>query len=345
MRSQKPHVIITPNMLTVLRIILSLIIFYLIFIPSFMIRMLALFLFILAVVSDFFDGHIARKRGLITTVGKILDPIADKILILGMYISFSLLNVYSFWWLVPIIIREILVTVLRLILLLKGKVIAAEKLGKWKVGFQIASLFASWLCLLLRDQVSEWLLFNLYGLCCILLYVSLISAIVLTLYSGLIFCIKNNRSFADVGIARFMGTFFFFGTFPWAPGTVGSIGGVIAYLFLQHNALLYSITLGTLFIVGTWSARRMCEACNDPDPREVVIDEVVGMLITLFLIPCHREAILIGFILFRIFDIVKPWPIRSLERFKNGYGVMLDDIVAGVFANFLLQIIYYKFLV
>ena len=89
----------------------------------------------------------------------------------------------------------------------------------------------------------------------------------------------------------------------------------------------------------------MCRLRNNSDPQEVVIDEVAGMLITLFFIPFTWLNVGIGFALFRLFDILKPWPIASVERIKHGYGVMLDDIIAGVFANFLMQVIYYKFLI
>ena len=76
-----------------------------------------------------------------------------------------------------------------------------------------------------------------------------------------------------------------------------------------------------------------------PDPSIVVIDEVVGMWITLFLIPRTIPAYLLGFILFRAMDIVKPQPARALERIPNGWGIMLDDIVAGLYANCTLRIL------
>jgi len=345
MISPKKKILITPNMLTVFRIFLAVLICYLLFIPSFFMRMCVAFLFICAVISDYFDGAIARRYGLISTFGKIADPIADKLLILGMYISFSLLGIYSFWWLVPIIVREILVTILRLVLLYRGEVIPAEKLGKLKVGFQIASLTAAWLCLLMNEYAYDTVLSPLYDSVRIILYLSLVCSIFFTLYSGIMFLIKNDVALSNIGLMYPIGTFFFLGRVPFAPGTAGSVGGILLYYAIKNSIILYGCVLGIIFILGVWSARKICKQRHNPDPQEVVIDEVAGILVTFFLIPYHWVLVILGFILFRIFDIVKPWPIRHLEKIKHGYGVMLDDIVAGVFSNFLLQIVYYQFFV
>lgn len=155
---------------------------------------------------------------------------------------------------------------------------------------------------------------------------------------------KNNDKLSEFGLARLIGNFFFLGRSPFIPGTVGTLGGLLLYYPLRNNIVIHAITMVIVFIVGTWSARQMCVKLSNNDPQEVVIDEVVGMLITLFLIPCSFTTVIIGFFLFRIFDIIKPSPIRNLEKIKNGYGVMLDDVLAGVFANIVLQIIYYSFL-
>lgn len=155
---------------------------------------------------------------------------------------------------------------------------------------------------------------------------------------------KNNDKVVEIGLARLIGSFFFLGRSPYMPGTVGSIGALALYYPLRNNMPLHAITILIVFIVGTWSARKMCEKFSNEDPQEVVIDEVAGVLITLFLIPYSIIAMISGFFLFRLFDIIKPWPIKRLEPIKNGYGVMLDDVLAGVFANIVLQIIYYSFL-
>ena len=140
MSAEKRKHIITPNALTILRIILSIIIIYLLFNPSFYVRLSLAFLFTAASLSDYFDGRIARKYGLITNFGKIVDPLADKVLYLGLFISFCILCVCPLWWVILIGIREVLVTVLRFVLLKQGTVIAADKFGKIKVAFQIGTV-------------------------------------------------------------------------------------------------------------------------------------------------------------------------------------------------------------
>lgn len=335
---------ITPNVLTISRIILAIIVVYIFFVPSLLMHVLVGILFTIAAVTDYVDGALARKTGQVTTFGKIADPIADKLLILGSYISLYFLDIYSFWWILPIIIREIVVTVLRFVMLSHGKVIAAEKAGKIKMNVQCASLAIAWFYFLVKEHGLDQLVFGYANMLQIAMYVLLVVAVILTVYSGVLFLIKNSDKLSEIGLSRLIGNFFYFGRAPFMPGTVGTLGGIILYYPLRNNPLIHAITIVLVFIVGTWSARKMCVILNNKDPQEVVIDEVVGLLITLFLIPYSYITVICGFFLFRIFDIIKPQPIRRLEKIKNGYGVMLDDVLAGVFANIVLQIIYYSFL-
>lgn len=144
---------ITPNRLTLFRIVLA------ISCPILLIRFRTLtadigviLLFILAGITDWWDGHLARRKALVTLTGKILDPIADKFLILGLLISFVCLGLYSIEWILAILIREVVVTFVRLVRLSKGTVISAEWAGKLKVGFQIGSISASLLYLSFMDS-------------------------------------------------------------------------------------------------------------------------------------------------------------------------------------------------
>lgn len=144
-------------------------------------------------------------------------------------------------------------------------------------------------------------------------------------------------------LAVFVCSFGYIGFFPVAPGTVGSAAGVAVYLAAQYLAVAY---IELLLIVALFAAgivfTRPCEEdlrCTDPGP--IVIDEVMGMLITLFMIPVGWGGILLGFLLFRALDVVKPFPARQLERLHGGYGVMTDDAMAAVYANLLLRGAYY----
>lgn len=144
-------------------------------------------------------------------------------------------------------------------------------------------------------------------------------------------------------VAVFVCSFGYIGFFPVAPGTVGSAAGVVVYLAARQLAVPY---LDLILIVALAAAgialTRPCEEdlrCIDPGP--IVIDEVMGMLITVFMIPVGWGGLLLGFLLFRAFDVVKPYPARQLERLHGGFGVMADDAMAAVYANLLLRGAYY----
>jgi phosphatidylglycerophosphatase A len=137
------------------------------------------------------------------------------------------------------------------------------------------------------------------------------------------------------------------GLVPVAPGTVGALEGVAIFLGILALHLGNALTLSALavinlivFVAGVWASNRACEITGLKDPRVVVIDEVSGQLIALtplalWLSP-SLVAVLAGFLLFRLFDIFKPYPIRKLELLPRGLGVMTDDVLAGIYAAVLL---------
>ncbi len=135
---------------------------------------------------------------------------------------------------------------------------------------------------------------------------------------------------------------FFVGYFPVASGTIGSLWVPVLYYLIPYH-LFYSgilIALPFLYFLGVWSSSR-CEAYWGRDPGRVIIDEVVGMLVTLLLLPLNVKIVWMGFFLFRVFDIVKIPPSRRSEKLPRGWGVMTDDLIAGVYANLVLRIIIY----
>jgi phosphatidylglycerophosphatase A len=118
-------------------------------------------------------------------------------------------------------------------------------------------------------------------------------------------------------------------------GTIAAIACCICWYFAyttNYSPIYYVITIGIIFGIGVWSGN-MVEPIWGKDHGRVVIDEVVGMGITLFFIPVTIKYILMGLILFRFFDIIKPLYIRKLEALPGGWGVMMDDVLAGVYAN------------
>lgn len=341
--TEKRKLLITPNVLTNIRFVFAALAIWMICAEEFSMRVWGGIFFLLAVVTDFFDGFIARKYNLVSNYGKIADPIADKVLILGMYCAYAYLGVFSYAWVIPIAIREILVTLLRLGLLSRGSVIAAENMGKYKVGFQVASLIAAWLLVLFQD-VPQGSVYAYYVVAVrMALYATLMCALLLTILSGVSFLMKNERAIADMGIARLCANFFLCGKAPFAPGTVGSLGGVVLYLIVRASGFFWT-ALALVCFIGVWSARYVSEKLQTEDPGEVVIDEVAGVMITFLFVPFSPWTVVIGFVLFRFFDIFKPWPIRALEKLPHGYGIMADDLMAGVYANIVLRLLQYYFL-
>ena len=151
------------------------------------------------------------------------------------------------------------------------------------------------------------------------------------------------RSLAD-RLAAVVGTGLYSGYFPVFPGTVGSAAGVVLYLILIKSGALtegspggWVITLAALFAVGVPAAHR-CEKLYGHDAKPIVIDEVWGMLISLALLPVTWKWILAAFVLFRFFDVVKPYPARRAERVGGGLGIMLDDGVAGLYTLVVLHV-------
>jgi phosphatidylglycerophosphatase A len=145
------------------------------------------------------------------------------------------------------------------------------------------------------------------------------------------------------GLAYALATGLGAGFTPIAPGTVGAVEGVAIFLAIRAvhlgrmSSLLVMVVVNVVvFLVGVWASNRACRISGIDDPRQIVIDEVSGQLIALTplaLLPSLSvTSVVVGFVLFRVFDIFKPYPIRKLERLPAGLGVMSDDSLAGVYA-------------
>lgn len=142
-------------------------------------------------------------------------------------------------------------------------------------------------------------------------------------------------------VAVFIATVGYAGYFPVAPGTIGSLAGLLAYLLVWWSGSV-AVEVGLivlLFAVGVWAGTTAERFFGGIDPGPVVVDEVVGMLITLAFIPVGVSGALIGFVLFRIFDVLKPYPAGRFERLHGGLGVMADDAMAAVYANITLRLV------
>jgi phosphatidylglycerophosphatase A len=131
-------------------------------------------------------------------------------------------------------------------------------------------------------------------------------------------------------IWRFVATFFYLGKLPFAPGSWGSLGALLLWLLLPVTFSVHLSVIIILFVLGVYSSSRMAKYLDDHDPSEVVIDEVVGMGISLFMLPHSLGLYFLAFILFRVFDILKPSFIYRIQNLSGGWGIMLDDVLAGL---------------
>jgi phosphatidylglycerophosphatase A len=140
--------------------------------------------------------------------------------------------------------------------------------------------------------------------------------------------------------ARLLATGLGSGYSPLAPGTAGSAVGLLAFWPLARAGAGWQIAACAVgFLIGTWASGLLARELGRKDPGLAVIDEVVGMWVTLVGLPFGLRTALVGFVLFRVMDVVKPWPARELERLPGGWGIMADDVAAGVFAHLALRVV------
>jgi phosphatidylglycerophosphatase A len=147
-------------------------------------------------------------------------------------------------------------------------------------------------------------------------------------------------------LAVFIATVGYCGYFPFAPGTVGSAAGLAFYALTWWigSPIFEAAFIVVLFLLGVWAGTTAERYFGGVDPGPIVMDEVVGMLITLAFIPgLGWSGALVGFFLFRVFDVIKPFPAGRLERLHGGLGVMADDAMAAVYANLSLRAILWLF--
>ena len=141
-------------------------------------------------------------------------------------------------------------------------------------------------------------------------------------------------------ISKIVATFFGVGYFPLAPGTLTSLIVVLLYKFLLHQLSWPAHLLIFLFVflIGTFASTKMSSKWKIEDPQKVVIDEAAGQYLALFQLSPSWWSLLLSFLLFRLFDILKPFPIRRVESFPRGWGIMLDDFVAALYAGILVYV-------
>ena len=154
----------------------------------------------------------------------------------------------------------------------------------------------------------------------------------------------RTRSFSSI-VVRGVATLFGVGYLPLAPGTMGSLAALLMVVAIYQLSAPYAfiVHLGLtllLFPLAWWTSGRVASEDDDQDPNVVVIDEVFGQFFSLLWVPVLSYYWILGFALFRFFDIVKPFPAKQSERLPGGLGIVMDDLVAGVYAGLILWLIY-----
>jgi phosphatidylglycerophosphatase A len=144
---------------------------------------------------------------------------------------------------------------------------------------------------------------------------------------------KDSRPLFSLAIA----TVFGIGYAPVAPGTFGSAAGLLLWMVLPGSTIIQAAVIVALLVLGSIAGSVAERHFGRSDPRQVIIDEVMGMLVTLFLNPVGLKGAFAGFLFFRATDVIKPYPANRLERLPGGVGVMADDFMAAIYANLALR--------
>ena len=140
-------------------------------------------------------------------------------------------------------------------------------------------------------------------------------------------------------LGLFVATCGYLGYAPLAPGTVGSAAGLVVFYAVRStgSVAVELAVIAVLFAVGIWSGTVAEHHFGGVDPGPVIMDEVVGMLITLALLPVNAAGAFVAFLVFRVLDVVKPWPSAGFEKLPGGLGVMADDGMAAVYGNLVMR--------
>jgi len=191
-----------PNKLTLLRIILTFVFICFLFSEWFFAKYFALLIFTLACLTDYYDGYIARKRDLVSNFGKLMDPVADKILLIAAFLAFVALKIVPLWMAVVIIFREVGITGMRLVMMSKGRVLAAENWGKYKTVSQMLTIFAILIFMVFKETLLKcsqlWSL-SYEVLSMQIIFILMWITVILTLVSGFL-CLWQNRRLLNANL-------------------------------------------------------------------------------------------------------------------------------------------------
>ena len=152
--------------------------------------------------------------------------------------------------------------------------------------------------------------------------------------------VNPSKKFSLTGfIIKIISTFFYCGYLPFIPGTFASMVGIFLYYLIKDSIFIYTLFTLIFIILGFLITGKAEKIFNKKDARCIVIDEIAGMLVALMFIPYSLKLVIMGFVLFRILDALKPYPAGRLQELKGSIGIIADDILAGLYTNIILQLV------
>ncbi len=333
-----------PNLLSTLRIFLSPIFIWLILSDSPVNIGIAIILFFIAAITDFFDGWIARRYKDVTEWGAFFDPLADKVLTNSALIAFAMKEWIPLWMVFIIIARDIAVTLLRLYGESVGHPIQTRRSAKWKTLLQMLFILYTLILyfLLYPMGLQSPVLRQLFHPTTLTLLFAVVT--LLTLYTAAEYVVTNRSLFRHLWqhqilpslrnhiIEKIWLSCFGIGYIPVLPGTIASVVTLGLWFFFPVPLWQQVVVAGTVLLLSLIAVATM--DLHTEDPSWVVADEVIGMLTALLFLPPHPPllSLLSSFLLFRILDIWKPLPIKAVEKLPL-LGIFADDLLAGMLAG------------
>lgn len=333
-----------PNMLSLSRLVLAPVCVYCSFYAGWWL-VAAFIIFSIAMVTDLADGYLARRYRLQTEFGNFIDPLADKLLLGSVFFVFWIHGLIGLWFVVLLFFRDMVITWLRSLLVSIGAPLKTSWIGKIKTVLQ--AFVIAWAYSVLIAQSFGWSLsvqlFLQHGLNVVLFVVTFFTVYSAAMYVQQHWLILRTlclRHYGLVMCARLFATVGMLGYKVPAPGTVASICALLVMYFFSFSWIVALCLTFVLTVIGVAASDILSAHEKINDPGHIVIDEVVGMFLVLLFVPKTVVSYGLAFVLFRLFDITKPGPVRYAERcYSGGLGIMLDDIVAAGFAAVFVQVI------
>ncbi len=327
-----------PNLISFLRVLLAPLFFVLICSHNEVAVRIAVIVFIVGALTDYFDGWLARRRKEVSAFGAFFDPLADKVFTATAFVALAVIEVFPFWMVFIVIARDIGTTLLRVYADSLNRSIITSRNAKVKTFLQMAFIVYVLLLIWLKyfdeipllKETATWLLASN------ITYILMLALTIHTVWTSIDYLLNNRflvqyfwkndaANFLRIAYVSMLGV----GFLPKMPGTFGSAAALlILFVPVSHIMIFFCAVVATiigLIVIGTVEKR------HGSDPHCVVIDEAIGiwLILSVPIIPHSWFWVVIGFGLFRLFDIWKPYPIRWLNSHSGAVWVIADDILAA----------------